>query len=72
MNNDKKVMTNKEKAEELKKIGFGFLDRVWCKGADLDNMARGRDAILRAWELLHTPDEKPKAAAPKAEVKQDG
>lgn len=58
--------TNKEKALQLMDIGFGFLDEVWCKGADLDNMARGRDLMRQAWELLHTPDEPPK------EVKQDG
>lgn len=61
-----KKKTNKEQAIELMDIGFGFLDRVWCKGADLDNMARGRDAMRRAWELLHTPDK------PEKEVKQDG
>lgn len=65
MSNDKKK-TNKEQALELMDIGFGFLDRVWCKGADLDNMARGRDLMRQAWELLRTSDK------PKAEVKQDG
>lgn len=62
-----KKRTNKEKAAELMDIGFGFLDRVWCKGDDLDNMARGRELIRQAWDLLHTPDENPKN-----EVKQDG
>lgn len=66
MNNEKQVLTNKEKALQKMDIGFGFLDQVWCKGADLDNMARGREFLRRAWELLHTPDD------PKAEVKQDG
>lgn len=61
-----KKQTNKEQALELMDIGFGFLDRVWCKGADLDNMARGRDLMRQAWELLRTSDK------PKAEVKQDG
>ena len=47
-------------------IGFGFLDQVWCKGADLDNMAQARDFFRSAWELLHTPDN------PEKEVKKDG
>lgn len=66
MSNDKKVMPNKEKALQQMDIGFGFLDQVSCKGADLDNMARGRECLRRAWELLHTPDKKSDA-----EVKPD-
>lgn len=66
MSNEKQVMTNKDKALQQMDIGFGFLDQVWCKGADLDNMARGREFLRRAWELLRAPEE------PKKEVKQDG
>lgn len=66
MSNDKKVLTNKEKALRQMDVGFGFLDQVSCKGADLDNMARGREFFRSAWNLLHTPDK------PEAEVKQDG
>ena len=66
MSNEKKVITNKDKALQQMDIGFGFLDQVWCKGADLDNMARARDFFRSAWDLLHTPDN------PEKEVKQDG
>ena len=66
MSNDKKVLTNKEKALRQMDIGFGFLDQVSCKGADLDNMARARELFRSAWNLLHTPDQ------PETEVKQDG
>lgn len=66
MEKKEQKITNKDKALQLMDRGFGFLDKVWCKGADLDNMARGRDLLQRAWELLHTPDE------PEKEVKQDG
>lgn len=67
MSNEKQVLTNKEKALQLMDTGFGFLDQVSCKGADLDNMARGRECLRRAWELLHTPDKNLQA-----EVKNDG
>ena len=66
MSNEKKVITNKAKALQQMDIGFGFLDQVWCKGADLDNMAQAREFFRSAWELLHTPDK------PEKEVKQDG
>lgn len=66
MSNDKKVLTNKEKALRQMDIGFGFLDQVSCKGSDLDNMARARELFRSAWNLLHTPDQ------PETEVKQDG
>lgn len=66
MSNEKKVITNKDKALRQMDVGFGFLDQVWCKGADLDNMARARDFFRSAWDLLHTPDN------PEKEVKQDG
>lgn len=66
MSNEKKVITNKDKALQQMDIGFGFLDQVWCKGADLDNMAQAREFFRSAWELLHTPDN------PEKEVKQDG
>lgn len=66
MSNEKKVITNKDKALQQMDIGFGFLDQVWCKGEDLDNMARARDFFRSAWKLLHTPDN------PEKEVKQDG
>ena len=66
MSNEKQVMTNKDKALQQMDVGFGFLDQVWCKGADLDNMARARDFFRNAWDLLHAPDE------PEKEVKKDG
>ncbi len=66
MSNEKKVMTNKDKALQQMDMGFGFLDQVSCKGADLDNMAKARYFFRAAWELLHTPDK------PEKEVKQDG
>lgn len=66
MSNEKKVITNKDKALQQMDMGFGFLDQVWCKGANLDNMAQARDFFRSAWELLHKPDE------PQKEVKQDG
>ena len=61
-----KKLTNKDKALQQMDIGFDLLDRVWCKGADLDNMARARDFFRSAWELLHTPDK------PEKEVKNGG
>lgn len=67
MSNDKKVLTNKEKALQQLDIGFGFLDQVSCKGADLDNMARGREFLRRAWALLQAPDKNPET-----EVSNDG
>lgn len=61
-----KKLTNKDKALQQMDIGFGFLDQVWCKGEDLDNMARARDFFRSAWDLLRAPDN------PEKEVKQDG
>ena len=66
MEKKEKKPTNKDKAFQQMDIGFGFLDQVSCKGADLDNMARARELFRSAWNLLHTPDK------PEAEVKQDG
>lgn len=63
MNNEKMVMTNNEKALQLMDRGFGYLDQVYCRAADLDNMAKARALLRGAWELFHTPDE------PKTEVK---
>ena len=63
MNNEKMVMTNNEKALQLMDRGVGYLDQVYCRAADLDNMAKARDYLRAAWELFHTPDE------PKTEVK---
>ena len=63
MENKTKTITNKEKALQLMDRGFGYLDQVYCRAADLDNMAKARDYLRAAWELFHTPDE------PKTEVK---
>ena len=66
MSKEEKAMTNKEKALRLMDSGFAFLDHVACRGSDLDNMARGRELLRRAWNLLNTPDEE------KTEVKDNG
>lgn len=63
MENKTKTITNKEKALQLMDKGFGYLDQVYCRAADLDNMAQARALLRGAWELFHTPDE------PKTEVK---
>ena len=63
MENKTKTITNNEKALQLMDSGFGYLDLVYCRAADLDNMAKARDYLRAAWELFHTPDE------PKTEVK---
>lgn len=63
MENKTKTITNKEKALQLMDRGFGYLDQVYCRAADLDNMAQARALLRGAWELFHTPDE------PKTEVK---
>ena len=57
MENKTKTITNKEKALQLMDRGFGYLDQVYCRAADLDNMAKARDYLRAAWELFHTPDE---------------
>lgn len=59
-------ITNKDKALELMNRGFGYLDQVYCRANDLDNMAQARALFRAAWELFHTPDE-PKET--KTEVK---
>lgn len=66
MEKKEQKITNKDKALQKIDVGFGFLDQVSCKGADLDNMAKARYFFRAAWELLHTPDQ------PETEVKQDG
>ena len=63
MENKTKTITNNEKALQLMDKGFGYLDQVYCRAADLDNMAQARALLRGAWELFHTPDE------PKTEVK---
>ena len=63
MEKKEQKMTNKEKALQLMDRGFGYLDQVYCRAADLDNMAKARDYLRAAWELFHTPEE------PKTEVK---
>lgn len=63
MENKTKTITNNEKALQLMDRGFGYLDQVYCRAADLDNMAQARALLRGAWELFHTPDE------PKTEVK---
>ena len=63
MENKTKTITNNEKALQLMDKGFGYLDQVYCRAADLDNMAQARALLRAAWELFHTPDE------PKTEVK---
>lgn len=67
MEKKEQKMTDKEKALQQLDIGFGFLDQVSCKGADLDNMARGREFLRRAWALLQAPDKNPET-----EVSNDG
>lgn len=57
MENKAKTITNKEKALQLMDRGFGYLDQVYCRANDLDNMAKARDYLRAAWELFHTPDE---------------
>ena len=72
MEDKTKTITNKEKALQLMDASFDYLGKVWCKGASLDNMARARELLYKAWVLLNKTDEEPKADNTKTEVKQDG